>query len=101
GVGQCQGKKCGVASALCTGDHLKVCSGSCVDIRLDPNHCGLCGNECGADKTCLAGLCTVYRFAVEEAECKAALGDGMKCCQHPVSGRPICVSKDQDCAPCP
>ncbi len=32
---------------------------SCVDLQADPANCGVCGNSCGVDGTCTAGVCGV------------------------------------------
>ncbi|MBX7194396.1 MAG: hypothetical protein K1X94_20240 [Sandaracinaceae bacterium] len=29
-----------------------------IDLDTDENHCGMCGNRCGAHQTCLSGTCT-------------------------------------------
>lgn len=33
------------------------CGTSCIDLRLDPLHCGSCGNDCGAGGSCQQGHC--------------------------------------------
>src|SRR5882672_7354840 len=34
-----------------------VCSGTCVDTKVDPDNCGTCGHQCGATSACAAGVC--------------------------------------------
>lgn len=34
------------------------CGGTCVDIQIDPNHCGGCDAPCG-DQLCAAGMCVL------------------------------------------
>ncbi|WP_254613994.1 DUF4215 domain-containing protein [Myxococcus sp. CA056] len=34
-----------------------VCGEACVDPNTDNNHCGGCGNVCGEEKACAAGVC--------------------------------------------
>ena len=34
------------------------CSGTCVDLDGDENHCGSCGNACGSGEDCTSGTCT-------------------------------------------
>lgn len=33
------------------------CSSQCVDLQTNAQHCGKCGNPCGANETCQAGAC--------------------------------------------
>ncbi|MBW2263115.1 MAG: hypothetical protein JRG91_14175, partial [Deltaproteobacteria bacterium] len=33
------------------------CDGVCTDVSDDEMNCGECGNECGTDETCVAGVC--------------------------------------------
>ena len=40
------------------------CSGDCVDTASDPDHCGLCGNTCGADQTCVDADCVPFERVV-------------------------------------
>lgn len=37
----------------------RVCGGECVDLRLDPRHCGDCDAACGAGELCDEGACHV------------------------------------------
>lgn len=37
------------------------CDGQCVDLDSDPNNCGVCGEACPEDTSCVGGLC-VFAF---------------------------------------
>ena len=37
----------------------EMCSGSCVDVKTDPAHCGTCGNACKPGEVCSAGSCSL------------------------------------------
>ncbi|MBQ8036868.1 MAG: hypothetical protein IJ268_07745 [Proteobacteria bacterium] len=39
----------------CTGT---CCSGVCVELAFNPNHCGTCSNACATGQMCSMGLCT-------------------------------------------
>jgi len=47
----------GDGGASCPGSEV-VCGGSCVDRRVDDNHCGSCGNACPAEASCTNGSCS-------------------------------------------
>ena len=36
---------------------LVACAGQCVDLKLSGDHCGACGNDCLAGRSCLSGAC--------------------------------------------
>jgi hypothetical protein len=36
---------------------LSVCGDACADLKTDAAHCGTCGQSCGADAACSAGVC--------------------------------------------
>src|SRR5690242_10641521 len=44
---------------------LTDCNGSCVDVSGDAQNCGMCGNPCGPDQACEAGVCTCPTGQVE------------------------------------
>lgn len=61
-----QGGDCTVASGADAGDdigltcdnpNLTSCEADCVDMDVDPNHCGTCGNTCGDGQSCSSGSC--------------------------------------------
>jgi hypothetical protein len=54
----CGGAKCEGSKCKCPGD-LLACGGLCVDAFSDLQHCGECGNACGATETCYYGHCCV------------------------------------------
>ncbi len=62
---------CGGSCGPCScyeevGEHLARCSGECVDLDQDPNHCGSCGVSCEAGtQGCVSGECV---------ECSGTLG---------------------------
>jgi len=41
---------------VCAADRVK-CNNTCVDLRSDSMHCGLCGVECEKGQFCLNGMC--------------------------------------------
>lgn len=47
---------CGGCGVAC-GTSQGCCSGSCVDLEGDPLHCGACGNECATGASCCALGC--------------------------------------------
>jgi hypothetical protein len=59
-----------VADAIaCEGGAAAVCSGACVDLSSNAQHCGACGRACGDGGTCSMGVCS--------ATCGLA---GLPCC---------------------
>jgi len=48
---------CPAAGAACTGAASNCCDTGCVDLVNDPNNCGFCGHQCGANATCNSGTC--------------------------------------------
>ncbi|XXX77987.1 MXAN_6577-like cysteine-rich protein [Sorangium sp. So ce134] len=46
----------GTGGALCA-PGLEPCSGGCVDLDINPHHCGGCGQECPAGQLCEGGAC--------------------------------------------
>src|SRR5436305_21233 len=40
----------------CTGGEM-ACSGACVNVSSDHNHCGSCGVQCASDQVCSRGVC--------------------------------------------
>ncbi len=57
-----------------------VCGRECVDLKANPDHCGMCGRRCEMEgvetRKCEDGRCT--------STCRAGLGN----CYHPVAGDP-------------
>lgn len=44
--------------AACGGNRPDVCSDTCVDLSLEPSHCGACGVSCEAYQVCSDGACS-------------------------------------------
>jgi hypothetical protein len=62
-------------SGTCPGTMSAVCGGRCVDLGLDRQHCGACGNVCLGD--CLDGRCiTAVRVSVGSAHTCVLASDG-------------------------
>lgn len=45
-----------VAEPACTEEEL-LCAGACVNVTIDSEHCGGCGNVCPEGKHCQLGEC--------------------------------------------
>jgi hypothetical protein len=45
-------------SACCPAGE-SCCDDGCANLESNPNHCGACGNACGADQVCQGGVCGV------------------------------------------
>jgi expansin (peptidoglycan-binding protein) len=58
---------------------LMPCNGQCVSTADDPANCGTCGNACGAEQTCVGGMCTCAEPAIA---CGTACVDTMSDEQH-------------------
>jgi hypothetical protein len=43
--------------ALSCAQSLTNCSGACIDLQTDDDHCGMCGNVCAIGQRCTAGKC--------------------------------------------
>jgi hypothetical protein len=73
--------------------------GDCVDLRLDPTHCGGCGLACGAGDTCCDGGCVDTQ--TDEANCGACENSCFVtevCCDGACTVGECCA--DADCAEC-
>ena len=55
----CTGGVCGCASGLTS------CSGTCVDTKTDPSHCGSCTTTCTTGSTCVGGGCVASSVTVD------------------------------------
>lgn len=86
----CKGGKCACLKGLTR------CEGACTDLTQSAEHCGACGNACGADALCVAGACAKTAPATSCSACPCAgvcgalLGPKSVCCKGP-SG-PFCVN---------
>jgi len=82
---------------------LDDCSGTCVDLQTDNDHCGECGNGCDMDAVCTLGVCL--------PTCGDTICDGGEDCENcpsdcPTAADEVCCSgvlhsgdccDDQDC----
>jgi len=92
GCDHCDATACATAGGTCANGtcacdlYGKLCNGSCVNTRTDPNNCGDCGIPCTGGTACSAGKC-------------------METCQAPLtkcSGRCIDIATDNThCGGCP
>jgi hypothetical protein len=56
GTATCNNGVCGVAC----GSGYTACSGACVDMQSDNNHCGNCDTVCTTAQKCCSGVCVNY-----------------------------------------
>jgi len=56
-AGACSNAQTTIPRVSCPVGQL-ACGQQCVDVASDPKSCGACGLPCGADQTCVAGVCT-------------------------------------------
>ena len=81
------------------------CSGGCVDLQTDDDHCGGCHTSCGSDQSCQAGLCEDEEEEPASLECDGELTEcGEECvdtdmdrdhcgaCGDPCGNNEICVA---------
>lgn len=57
-------------------DGLQACSGDCVDLMTDEEHCGACGHQCDDDYACEAGTCQL-QCGDEDTACEGECVDTM------------------------
>jgi hypothetical protein len=58
-----------------------ACNGVCVDLDIDRNNCGACGNVCGAGEDCCSGECVDVAYSEDNCgHCGHACGAGDTCC---------------------
>jgi hypothetical protein len=87
-----------------------ACSGRCVDLSSDGEHCGSCGNSCGPEGLCQGGSCVPCPEG--EAACGAACADlssdpshcgacGHACTTDRPNAVPVCLQGlcGEACAP--
>ncbi len=88
----CIGTGCAAGWGECDGDPINGCE---TDVLTDLDHCGACGQMCGAPHTdgdCTGGVCTAG------VDCLAGWGD---CDGDPVNGCEIDLNNDPDhCSTC-
>jgi len=51
------GATCVAGACKCPGFAPDVCDNKCVDLKVDPDHCGVCTTVCDASATCVASAC--------------------------------------------
>jgi hypothetical protein len=47
----------------CPSSYQEVCGGTCINTRIDPDHCGGCGVVCGDGEVCSGGVCATSCLA--------------------------------------
>lgn len=52
------GRVCRGGVCACPSARAAACGVGCVDLQSDPDHCGACGNSCGAGSWCDQGQCS-------------------------------------------
>lgn len=57
-------------AGVACGTGTTACNGSCVILKEDPNHCGVCGRACAASEACAASTC--YATTCADSACSAA-----------------------------
>ncbi len=83
---------CGASNTCCDGRAQWCCSGVCVDLDTDPNHCGNCGTACASGQTCCGGNC--YPTSLTCGKCGTQRGvcsDDRTWSFLPCSGEGTCV----------
>lgn len=70
--GSCEVADCGVGHAECDGDTSDACE---TDTQSDPQNCGECGKDCGAD-LCSGGRCTKMECDPGSADCDSSPDNG-------------------------
>jgi hypothetical protein len=75
------------------------CSGTCVDLRTDPAHCGSCPNACPPGRTCCSGVCVDLQNDPNHCgACPTVCPPGRTCC----SGTCVDLQTDRaHCGSCP
>ena len=74
----------GMAVTAACADPATACGDVCVDLRNDPDNCGMCGNACAAANVehalCLDGTCSYDTCATGFADCDGDVANG---CEQP------------------
>lgn len=73
-----------------------ACGGRCVDPASDPESCGGCGRACGAEQTCVSGVCVCPAGA---PACAPPLGDPDRCGGRSCRADQICAGDRCACRP--
>ncbi len=86
----CVNAKCQNPAAMCCNDV------PCVDVTLDNNNCGKCGNVCGTGEICITGTCQCIGGG--DGGTTMACSAGQACCPGPLGSG--CTSVTTDVANC-
>jgi hypothetical protein len=54
----------------------KVCSGTCINPKTDPRHCGSCGKKCKSSETCGNGRCVAHKTSPAAPTCSDGIRNG-------------------------
>ncbi|WP_437999165.1 MXAN_6577-like cysteine-rich protein [Sorangium sp. So ce185] len=92
------GESDGTGGALCA-PGLEPCSGGCVDLDINPHHCGGCGQECPAGQLCEGGACRCDGGLAEcGGGCADLTKDPLHCGGCDVRCGPNATCVDGECA---
>jgi hypothetical protein len=47
-----------VETLVCPNRYQEVCDGECINVKVDPDNCGSCGEVCGEGEVCSSGVCS-------------------------------------------
>ena len=88
----------GTSSGACTGGDNKQCGDDCVDLAINPDHCGDCDVACAQGETCNQGQCEGSSCTSPEVSCLGECVDLLThhdhCggCEQPCAGDEVCVN---------
>jgi hypothetical protein len=57
GMWSCVNGACAIVCPMGDGGNGTECNGACVNTNTDSDNCGMCGNACSMNQTCIQGLC--------------------------------------------
>jgi hypothetical protein len=72
-----------------------LCEQQCVNLGTNPNHCGMCGKECGVNESCEEGICVCGEEYTEcDSDCVDIDTDLMHCgrCFNRCDTQQLCLS---------
>lgn len=96
--GQCV-LSCPDSAPLCGLDGQKTCcSGTCcgavcVETKVDPQHCGTCGNACPRGQLCVQSHCTLT-CPTDSSKCGTS--EKTFCCQNTCCNQTLCIDLQND-----
>jgi phospholipase C len=87
---------CGGGATVCK-DGLVACGDACVDLAVDPGHCGSCGHACSAGDVCSVGACAgdcLAGLTDCNGRCVDENADHGNCgaCRHACASGQVCVA---------